>query len=325
MKTRYYIIELAVFINLNILSQDNHLEEQFKNYTDSLFKAGELNFLANDLEEAKKMFIGYLVFVPGDLQSLEYLSQIAIAQQDLPSIKLYNEKILSLDPDNIDALIILGVIYFNERIYSKAEILFIKAINLAPNNELALYNLGVLYGTKGEFRKAEITLNKAAQINPLNGEVLQTLGLFNLQSQLYDGAEKYLLKAISIDHNLIDAKKGLIILYQNQARLEESAKYINDILRVSPDCPQLNLLIANQKFLIGETDSAITYALKEIKEEPDQFDAYYFLSTLYSLSGEEIKSQKAFAIAEKLLNNKIIDSPNEIILKRKSLINSIPK
>lgn len=325
MKIRYYIVEIAVFINLNIHSQENYLEEQFANYTDSLFKVGELNFLANNLEQAEKMFIGYLVFVPDDLRSLEYLSQIAITQQDLPSIKLYNEKILSLDPDNIDALIILGVIYFNERIYSKAEILFIKAINLAPNNELALYNLGVLYGTKGEFRNAEIALNKAAQINPFSSEVYQTLGLFNLQSQHYDEAEKYLLKAISIDNDFYDAKKGLIILYQNQARLEESIKYINDILRSSPDCPQLNLLIANQKFLEGETDSAITYTLKEIQEEPNQADAYYFLSTLYRLNGEDIKSQNAFAIAEILLNNKSVDSSDEMILKRKSLINSISK
>jgi len=325
MKIRYYIVELAVLLNSNILSQDNHLEEQFKNYTDSLFNIGELNFLENNLEQAEKMFIGYLIFVPDDLQSLEYLVQIAITQQDLPALKLYNEKILNLDPDNVDALIILGVIYFNERIYSKAEILFINAINLAPNNELALYNLGVLYGTKGEFRNAEIALNKAALINPLNSEVYQTLGLFNLQSQHYYEAEKYLLKAISIDNDLCDAKKGLIILYQNQARLEESIKYINDILRSSPDCPQLNLLIANQKFLEGETDSAITYTLKEIQEEPNQADAYYFLSTLYRLNGEDIKSQNAFAKAEILLNNKSVDSSDEMILKRKSLINSISK
>jgi hypothetical protein len=48
--------------------------------------------------------------------------------------------------------------------------------------------------------------------------------------------------------------------------------------------------------------------LKEIQDKPNKADAYYFLSTLYKLNGEEINSQKAFVKAEILVNNKIIDS-----------------
>jgi len=325
MKNRYLLLEVFFLFSLTIRSQGNYQEEQSNSYADSLFRIGEFYFLENNFDEAKKIFTNHLDRIPDDLWALKYLSQIAIAQKDIPSIRFYNEKILSLDPNNIDALTSLGVIYFNEGLYSKAEFLFIKAINIEPNNVEALYNLGVLYGTTGELHNAVIKLNKAARINPQNGEIYQTLGLFYLQSQLYDEAEKYLLKAISIDKNLNEAKKGLIILYQNQERLEESEKYINEIEQVSPDYPQLNLLIANQKFLIGETDSAITYALKEIQEEPKQADAYYFLSTLYSVNGEDINSQNAFTIAEELLNNKSVDLSDEIILKRKSLINSMSK
>jgi len=325
MKNNYLLLDILVLFSLTIYSQGNYGDEQSGSYADSLFKVGERYFLENNLYEAKEIFTKLLYQTPENLQTLEYLSQIAIAQQDLSSVKFYNEKILILDTDNIDALISLGVIYFNEHLLSEAEAQFDKVLNIEPDNESVLYNLGVLYGTKGEFHKAEITLNHAAQINPLNSKIYQTLGLFYLQNQSYVDAESNLLKAISIDKNLLEARKGLIILYQNQNKLDQSSKYIKEIETVSANYPQLNLLIANQKFLEGETDSAITYALKEIQEKPDQADAYYFLSTLYGLNGEEIKSNNAFAKAEKLFIKKKVELSDEPIMMRKSLIDSITK
>lgn len=301
LKNIFLLLIILVQLPLTTYSQGNIEKENSNGYADSLFRIGEKYFLEHNIDEAKKIFTKYLILIPDDKRSLEYLSQIAIAKQDIPSIKFYNEEIIRLDYNNIDALISLGVIYFNEGLYTKAENLFLKAISIEPVNEEALYNLGVLYSATGNVHSAVDLLNSAAKINPQNGKIYQTLGLFYLQNQSYDEAEKILLKAVSIDQGLIEAKIGLIILYQNQNRLKKSAKYINQIIKSSPNYPQLNLLIANQKFIVGETDSAIVYALKEIQEEPNQADAYYFLSTLYSKRGELLKSQNAIYMAEKLL------------------------
>lgn len=312
MKNKFLLLEILILLPLTVHSQGN-IEEVISNgYADSLFRIGENYFLEHNFDEAKKIFNEHLVLLPNDKRSLEYLSQIAIAQQNIPSIRFYNEEILRLDHNNIDALINLGVIYINEGLYTEAENLFLRAISIEPVNEEALYNLGVLYSATGNVHSAVDLLNSAVQINPQNGKIYQTLGLYYLQIQSYDEAEKNLLKAVSIDQGLIEAKMGLIILYQNQNRLKESDKYINEIIKLSPNYPQLNLLIANQKFMVGETDSAIVYALKEIQEEPNQADVYYFLSTLYGKRGELLKSQNAFYMAEKLLNKKRVESTDVI-------------
>lgn len=325
MKNKYLLVEVFFILSIIIRSQSNHQNGQSNSYSDSLFSIGEIYFLENNFEKAEKMFTEYLVIVPNDIRSLEYLSQISIAHQDIPSLKFYCEKILSLNRGNIDALLSLGVIYFNDGQYDKAQDFFLTALQIESNNELVLYNLGVLYLTIGDFHNAEITLNKAIQINPQNGTLYQALGFSCLLSQRYEESERYLIKAISIDQNLLEAKKGLVILYQNLVKLEESLKYINEIKLMDPNFPQLNLLIANQKFMIGETDTAIIYALKEIDENPNQADVYYLLSTLYSLNGEELKSQNVLAKAEKLLINKNVGSPYEMTLKPESLMNSLFK
>lgn len=325
MRNKYLLLEVFFILSITIRSQSYYQNGQSNSYSDSLFRIGEIYFLENNLDEAEKIFTESLAIVPSDLRSLEYLSQIAIAQQDIPSVKFYCEKILSLNRGNIDALLSLGVVYFNDGQYDKAQNFFLTALQIESNNELVLYNLGVLYLTIGDFHNAEITLNKAIQINPQNGTLYQALGFSCLLSQRYEEAERYLIKAISIDQNLLEAKKGLVILYQNLVKLEESLEYINEIKLMDPNFPQLNLLIANQKFIIGELDSAIVYTLIEIDEDPNQADVYYFLSTLYSLNGEELKSQNVLAKAEKVLTNENVDSQYEMTLKPKSLMNSLFK
>ena len=104
MKNKYLIFVILSFFSVGMYSQSDKKAE-------ALFNQGESYFKENNFNEAKQMFINYLERFPEDIKTLTYLSQIAIAQQNIPSIKFYNERILSLDKNNVDALIILGVIH----------------------------------------------------------------------------------------------------------------------------------------------------------------------------------------------------------------------
>jgi tetratricopeptide (TPR) repeat protein len=300
MKYKYYIL-VILCLSVKIGAQNVSIEND-KTST-ALFQQAEGLFLINEFTEAKKMFIKYLEQNPDDLNSLIYLSQIAVAQQNIPSIKFYNKRILSVEPTNIDALINLGVLYSVEQNYDKAVEFLSKAVKVDQDNELALFNLGVVYGTSGDLNNAVSTLNQAAKINPNNGEIFLTLGMFYLQSELYDEAEINFKRAIDISNNLTEALKGLVILYQYQGKLNESANFIRQLEELSPNLKQLNLLKANQKYLEGEIENAIKLTLEEISKYPDDADAYYLLGNLYSLTGEYKKSKEALNHAEKLIRD----------------------
>ena len=294
-KNKYLLLVLLSFFSVGMYSQSDKKAE-------ALFEQGEVFFQQFYFNEAKKMFIEYLEQFPEDIKALTYMSQISIAQQNIPSIKFYNERILSLDKNNVDALIILGVIHSVQKDFNKAKDFLNKAVTIQPDNASALFNFGIVYGLSGELYNAIIVLNKAAEIEPRNGKIYETLGLLYAQNTLYDEAEIYFKKALVVEPNLIEARKGLIILYQGQNRLENSRRYIQQLEILSPDLPQLNLIKANQEYLEGRYKDAIKSVMTEIEKNPDDADAYYLLGSLYKIMGEKSKSGEAFSIAEKLLN-----------------------
>ncbi len=300
MKNKYLLLVILSFFSAGLFAQNNFNESDKK--AEALFKQGEAYFQENNFNEAKKVFIDYLERSPEDIKALTYLSQIAIAQQNIPSIKFYNESILSVDKNNVDALIILGGFYSIKRDFNKAKDFLNKAITIQPVNASALFNLGIVYGTAGELYNAAITLNKAAEIEPRNGKIFEALGMFYLQNELTDESEIYFKKSLVISPDLIEARKGLIILYQNQNKLENSSRYIQQLEILSPDLPQLNLIKANQEYLEGRYKEAVKSVMTEIEKSPVDADAYYLLGTLYKIIGEKSKSGEAFSIAEKLIN-----------------------
>lgn len=289
------LLSSFVFLNAQNISESTAVKEFSQAYD-----KGIKYFFKGNILKAEENFQIALKKKPDDINTLKYLAEISIAKQNLQMIRYYYEKVLDLDSDDEDALISLGVINLKKGNFEKAENLLVKAVNNQPGNELALFNLSVVYETIGKFSEAVAALKKLISIDPYNGEYYQTIGLFYLTQNLYIEAEINFLEAIKLDNNLIEARKGLVILYQNQNRLVESLKHINELEAISPDLQHLNILKANQQYLEGKIEAAIKYALLEIKKHPDEPDAYYLISDLYKINGDETKSRTYFKKAERL-------------------------
>ena len=57
-------------------------------------------------------------------------------------------EVLSVEPDNGNASYSLGLVYYDLKNYSMAELFFLRALEAAPTDRRILYNLGVtLSGT----------------------------------------------------------------------------------------------------------------------------------------------------------------------------------
>jgi len=78
--------------------------------------------------------------------------------------RLYQE-ILGLDPDYVDALNNLGVIYIHDKNYSTARSNFEKAIELKPDYVDSYYNLACLHAIKGEVPQGLARLKKAVSLD----------------------------------------------------------------------------------------------------------------------------------------------------------------
>ena len=120
-------------------------------------------------------FLGGVVFSayksnPGLNGSASGLSSQASQKQNI-SNKLTQEinnleKEISLHPENIEAWIRLGNLYFDADRPEKAIMAYNKALELNPGNPDVLTDLGVMYRRKGQPLEAIEAFDKASKIDP---------------------------------------------------------------------------------------------------------------------------------------------------------------
>ncbi len=274
-----------------------------KNNSEALMGLGEAYFREADLTNAKLSFEKYLAVHPDSKDALKYLGQIAIAEQNIGLVENYYMKIYYIDSTDAEALLNLGIIYSNSGKYNQAENFLLKSIKYDSDNPLTYRNIGILYGVNGKFSKAIEFLNKALLFDPANEEVYYTVGVFYLLNQNTDEAEFSFNEALQINPDLINARIGLIILYEYDHKLEKAQKELDLLSVQQPDNSQINLLKANLFYLKENYVKAIDYTLEAIKSDPENPDNFYLLSRLYELQGKTSDSEAAVQRADKLLEN----------------------
>jgi len=77
-----------------------------------------------------------------------------------------HEKAVTLNPDNIEAWIHLGDLYFDSGLSEKSIAAYEKALALNPVNAEVWTDMGVMYRKIGKFEKAIQCFDKAVGINP---------------------------------------------------------------------------------------------------------------------------------------------------------------
>ena len=120
------------------------------------------------------------------------------------------EKEVSANPENNQAWIQLGNLYFDTQQVQKAIQAYEKSLSLDPNNADVQTDLGVMYRRNGQPQKAIEAFDRAVQINPRH-----EISRFN--------------KGIVLMHDLNDAK-GAVQAWEDLVKINPQAKAPNGLL-----------------------------------------------------------------------------------------------
>jgi len=108
----------------------------------------------------------------------------------------YFDKVLEIEPNNLDALNNKGGLLNTLGDFSEAIVYFDRVLEIEPNHVRALVNKGSTLGSLGKFDEAIFSLERALEIDPENIDALSNkAAVFVDQEQHYD--------AITIFHDLL--------------------------------------------------------------------------------------------------------------------------
>jgi Flp pilus assembly protein TadD len=160
-----------------------------------------------------------------DLQKITRTAHKNVEQGKYRAAEKQYQEILAADPNNLDALSNLGVLYFRIGTIRSAESTLRKAVALAPNDDFVLTTLGIVHYRQSRFDDALMELRKAIEINPNSATAHNYLGITASQKGRQEEAEKEILQAIAKNPNYADAHFNLaVILVTTQPASKELAR-----------------------------------------------------------------------------------------------------
>jgi len=254
---------VQVFEQVATLIRDNRLAEAEKELTAVLRVSPDLpvalNFLGtvrakqNRLLEAESLFIRAArndQSFTGPRLNLAYLYLLKRApDKAVPQLR----EVLTLEPENAEALVMLGDIYLAQNDLQKAEENYLPALGGSLDNAGALFGLAQISRLKGEMREAAIYLNRVATLSAdsKSPDFLYKFGLEAMRVGMFDEAKSALERAVELKPKDPSYLLGLGIAWLRKGDLFEAEKHFRRLLAMQPNNPQgqlhLGYVLLNQK------------------------------------------------------------------------------
>ena len=219
-----------------------------------LFSLAYYNIQLDDFCGAIPYFKEYTEIFPDDTSTLYNLAACYNNCKFFDSALAVNHQILQHAPQNLDALIAIGL-FHNERArhasdtiskYQKEEnqqqvdawrtkredafdssiVYFKRAVEGHPESVMALEQYGTITAIRGQYAEAVVMFDKLAELEPYRCEYWRSVGDFRLRLQEFDKATAAYEKTVECDPSDAETWERLADLYHNdgKADLEAAAR-----------------------------------------------------------------------------------------------------
>jgi tetratricopeptide (TPR) repeat protein len=195
-------------------------------------------------------------------------------------------QILAVDPDQADALHLLGVIAFQMGKHEFAIKYISRAIDLDGTESAFHSNLGNAFKAQGKLDEAVASYRRALELRPDDAGAYNNLGsALQAQGKLDEAVESYRW-ALKLNPDHVEARGNLGNAFQNQGRLDEAIEAYRRALELNPDLPEAHYNLGNAYQEKGKLDEAVASYCQELKLKPAHAQAHNNLGIAYKYQGK---------------------------------------
>src|SRR6266513_2068762 len=205
---------------------------------------------------------------------------------------------LAVDPDNIDALHFLGVIFHQRGEHERAAELISRALSRNPSNAPAHNNLGNTLGAQGKLNEAVVSYLNALALEPDYVDALVNLGAALRAQGRLDRALACYKRALSLAPNAPAARAGLQDVLKAENNVGKAAVHDDRAPTLAPESCEWHFDQGNSYKDHSQWDEAVASYEKALSLNPDFSSAYVNLGNVLNVQG---KPDQAIACYRKAL------------------------
>ena len=188
-------------------------------------------------------------------------------------------RILSVAPDQADALHCLGLLRHNRGDRAEALALVERAIALVPEYVDAINNLGNMLVDRDRLEEAEGAYRRVLALRPEHAGALTNVGMLLFRREDNAGAEATFRQAIVLDPEHAPAYHNLGILLDESGRLDEALALYQKALMLRPYDAVSHRRVGAMLGYLGRRKEAAAIYRRWLELEPDNAVARHMLAS----------------------------------------------
>jgi len=251
------------------------------------------------LHEAEATARGLLKTQPNDIDAHKilgriYLRQLSEAQNSVSSsspngnvldqaIAEY-EKIVSLEPKDVEDRMVLGQLYTVKHEPKKAEEQFKTAQAIDPDSEDVILNLARLYGENGDMEHAAKVIEDVPESDRTSKMEFALGASYDQLKRPKDAIAAY-QRALDIEPGDVRTIGALAQALLNDDQLDAAMKEYHQLSDADPDDTSALIHIGEIQRRQGKYEDALATIRKAVKKEPDNLEAGYNEGLLLDVLG----------------------------------------
>ena len=233
------------------------------------------------MEEALILLTRALSIDPNFAPALCSTASLHLAQDRLALARSFAERAITLNPDNCDALMILGNIALNEQNPQAALAAFQRAEVGGGNSPELSFNTGLAHLFLGNAGAAAEMFEQILETNPLFHRAWDALGCARKLLKDNQGAISAFLRALQIDPNLHDSRDHLAQVLLEMGDLQHAQQILESVLTADPGRHTSRHLLGMTFAALADFENAATCWEKIIEQEAASAETYHLLANAY--------------------------------------------
>lgn len=209
-------------------------------------------------------------------------------------------RVVGMDPDILDAWVMLGNEYFRQHDHAAALEHYKRALAIRPDYDLATVNLAAAYRALGDYEAALVGYERYLERDPKNAWVRYQMGEMFVDLGQLDKAEEAFKQSLIDDTRVAAARNALGVIALQRGDVALAEREIRAAIAQKPDVKlaHFNLaLLAEQR---GDFQTAIREYQTEIDTQPNAFKAAFNLAKVHEQLGNSAPQEAAYRKAIEL-------------------------
>jgi tetratricopeptide (TPR) repeat protein len=304
-----------IFEQVATLIQDNRLAEAERALTNilrvtpnlpaALSLMGSVRAKQGRLVEAETLYLRAVQNDKSYTGARMNLVYLYLLKRDPDKAIAQLNEVLSLEPGNLDARVILGDAYLAKFDFQKAEENYLAALDNKLDNAGALFGLAEISRLKGETREEAIYLNRIGTLvtDSKSPDFLYKFAIEAMRLGMFDESKSALERAVELKPKEPSYLLALGIAWLRKGDLFEAEKVFRHLLQLQPASDQaqihLGYVLLNQK----KYDEARLWLEKSARSPSPMPEVFYYLGLVAQEQNDDAKAIELFEKAVQKLPN----------------------